>query len=211
MLNLSRKKSRNIGRTLLLISVILLLNSCLTIETDMKINSNGSGTMAINYTLDKGLKDISNLDTDDNIVPLNLNVEYLEEVTSKRDDVTYRNYKITEGDDYYNIEVVIVFETIEGLNSILPEDNSVIVEKKGSETLFTQVIADESEADISEESLKIFKDIFKDHYFTLKVNVPSDIRSVENGIEVSDRVAVYQESFVDLISSNDKRSWSVRW
>ncbi len=210
MLILSREKFR-LSKIPIVLFTVFILSSCLTIESDMKINSNGSGNMKISYIMDKGLKGISTLGESDDDVPLNLSEEYISEITSSREDVYYKDYKISLDETYYRVEVIIVFETIEGLNSILPEENAVSINRIGGETVFSQMLFDASKGELSNESLEIYKDIFKDHYFRLKVVVPGDIINVDNGIESANRVAVYQESFIDIISGNNKKDWSIRW
>ncbi len=211
MFNLSREKFILLKRLVIILTIMVFLSSCLTIESNLKLNANGSGNIHISYIMDKGLKGISTLGSQDEIVPLNLSEEYISEITNNNEDITYKDYKISEDEIYYRVDVTFEFETIEALNSVFPEENSVKIERIGNETVFTQVIVGKSDEALSTETREIFKDIFKDHSFTLKVRVPGDIISIENGIKSENRLAIYQESFIDVINNPSLNSWSIRW
>lgn len=201
----------NLSREIIKIAAIMLLTSCLTINSDLEINKNGGGSLKMVYSLDKGLNDISNLEDEDNIVPLNLSENYIKEVIAGREDISYRDYHITYEKDLYNISVTFDFDTIEGLNSILPDDNRITIENSGDSTIFTQIIVKSAEDEITEDSAKIFKDIFKEHTFSLRVKTPEEIKDVSNGSIVSKRVAIYSESFIDIVTDPEKKLWTIRW
>lgn len=194
-----------------LITLILFLNSCLTINSKMKINSNGSGSITIKYSMDSSLNGISSLGSDDDIVPLNLSEEYIVQIIGLRNDIVYKNYRITEDGNYYIVEVTFLFDNIDALNSILPKENAIILERNGNNTIFKQGIVSSTDEEIHSESLDILKDIYKDHSFTFEVKVPSDIIEVDHGEKIGSRIALYKENFLDVITSPDKKEWSIRW
>lgn len=189
----------------------LLLTSCLTVNSELELKNNGSGTLKMSYTLDKSLNGISNLDSEEDIVPLNLSEDYINGIVNLRDDISYRDYNISEDELNYIVDVTFDFDTIDGLNSMLPEDNRVVITNVGKDTVFKQVIVKQATDEITSENMEIFRDIFKRHSFSLKVKTPKDIIKVDNGVEVSKRVAIYQESFIDVISDPNKKEWSIRW
>ena len=86
---------------------VVFLTSCLTINSDLKINNDGSGTLSIAYTLDKTLNEISNF-SDNNIIPLNLSEEYIQSIIGNRNDISYRNYRAYEDEEFYNIDVILI-------------------------------------------------------------------------------------------------------
>ncbi|MGL1894127.1 MAG: hypothetical protein OCD02_21035 [Spirochaetaceae bacterium] len=177
----------------------------------MKLNSNGSGEIDINYILDQGLKGISSLGSDDDIVPLNLSEDYIREISANRDDIRYKNYVITEDESFYNVSVTFEFDSIEALNSVLPKENAISIKKEGNETVLFQNLISDSSEELNSETLGIFKDIFADHSVTFKIKTPSEIIKVENGSKIGTNIAIYQESFIDVISTTEKKSWSIRW
>lgn len=191
--------------------ILILFTSCLTLESDMKLNSNGSGNITLTYIIDKELQGISNLGNEDNIVPLNLSEQYIQQVIGIRNDIKYRNYNIDDNSVNYQIKVTFDFESIEALNSILPDENKISILKEGNETVLSQGIVSLTNESINDETLKIFRDLYKDHYFKMVVRVPNDIIEVKQGLKTEERVAVYKESFIDVISSGDKKNWSIRW
>lgn len=197
--------------TLVMFITLILLNSCLTINSEMRINGNGSGSIAIEYILESGLNGISTLGSNNDIVPLNLSENHIIEMIGGRDDIVYKDYKTKEDINSYTVNVTFLFDNIEALNSILPEDNAVSLVREGNETVFRQGIITKTDDKINDISLEILQDIYKEHTFTIEVRVPSEIIDVENGNKVESRKAVYSEKFLDIITSADKKEWSIRW
>ncbi len=195
--------------TVLFISIYL--SSCLTINSDLRINSNRSGSLNIVYSIDKTLKDISNLGKDDEIIPLNLSEEYIQEIIGERTDIKYVKYQTSEDDLYYTVDVTFEFESIEALNSVLPSENAISINKNGSVTIFSQGVVTATDEVINNETMEIFKDIYGDHYFKMIVRVPGDIISVNQGTKQEERVAEFNKKFIDIIATSDDLSWSIRW
>ena len=77
--------------------------------------------------------------------------------------------------------------------------------------MFTQGIFEKKSEVIDSDSFEILSDLFGGHYLKFRVSVPSEIISVSNGNKISDRIAVFQMKFVDLIASNTAKNWSIRW
>lgn len=202
---------RNVINMLFIFITFAFLNSCLTINSNMKLNSNGSGTITIQYTLERGLSGIANLGSDYEIVPLNLSEEFIIQMIGGRDDIEYKDYKISEDNRYYTVQVTFLFDNIDALNRILPEDNAVVLLREGSETIFKQGVVTQTDEEINDDSLEILKDIYKDHTFTFEVKVPGDIIDVDQGKKIDSRVALYHENFLEIITSNNKKEWSIRW
>jgi hypothetical protein len=209
MINLSRLFFKN--NIVYILVLVFLLSSCLTINTDMKLNSNGSGTVKISYKLDKGLSGISNLDSNNDIAPLNLSEDYIKEITQNRDDIVYKDYSLVDDEFFVVIDVTFVFESIDALNSIFPEENGITIYRDGNETVFEQTIVESSTEVLTDETLEIFNDIFSDHLITFNVEVPSEIVSVKNGFKTDKRLATYNESLLDIITTSDEKNWSIRW
>lgn len=193
----------------IIILIILLFSSCLTIESDMQLNRDGSGTINIVYFLDKTLKDISFYEGRE-IPPLNLSENYIRSLLGGREDIRYRDYKTSEDELNYIVDVTFDFDNVNALNSIFPEENAVSLDLGKNETLFSQGIYSES-LSISDETQEIFKEIYGRNYFKFIVRVPKDIIGVDGGKKISDREAVFSESFLDIITASGSKSWSVRW
>lgn len=209
MMNLSREKFNLILKSTIAVS-IMMLSSCLTIESNLNLNKNGSGSISFVYTLDKALNTISNLGENDTIVPLNLSENYISSLAIDNPGLRYSNYTSKEDEKNLYISVDFDFETIDDLNKLLPTENKVTISKKGNETLFNQTLVNESE-EINSESMEIYRDLFREHSVLLTVNTPENIISVDGGIKKSNRVAVYQSSIVDILADNKNIKWGISW
>jgi len=199
---------------IILTTVVLFFSSCLTIESELTINSNGSGSMKIKYIMDSGLKGVSEVGSDDDVVPLNLSESYIKNIIDKRDDISYTNYNITEDMKYYRVDVTFNFTNIDALNSIFPAESRIDLKSDENGTIFTQQLIEESDKVISDETIELFKELFKDNYFKLILNTPSDIISVDkvdNVTKIGKRTAQFEDSFMNVLLQKERSSWSVRW
>ena len=161
--------------------------------------------------MDRGLEGISNLESEDQIVPLNLSEDYIKNITDRTQGLEYSAYSTSKTDKSYIVSVHFNFDSIEALNAILPDDNNISITQKGDENIFTQNIINGINNKISPETLDIFKDLFSDHYFKLTIKVPGEIISIDNGIIESGNTGVYNHKFIDVISSGKLENWTVRW
>lgn len=209
MINLSREKFNLILKSILVIAIVLL-SSCLTLESHLSVNQNGSGSISFIYTLDKALNNISNLGEKDDIVPLNLSEEYIGSITTNNPGLKYSNYSTKEDEKNLYISVDFEFETIDDLNKLLPVENKIVISKKNNETTFSQTLVEETE-EINSESMDIYRDLFKEHSVLLTVNTPENIINVEGGIKKSNKVAVYQSSIVDILENGNSIKWDISW
>lgn len=209
MINLSRKKISLLLKTMVLL-ISLLFTSCLTLESKLVLKDDNSGFITFNYTLDKGLKNISNLSEEDNIAPLNLGEEYISQITLNNPGLSYSNYSITEDEKFQYISVRFDFDTINDLNQVIPEENSINIEKDGNSFILRQTIIEESE-EIDSESLEIFRDIFKEHYVSFSVITPENIIYVDGGVKKGNKEAIYQSSITDLLAVTNSISWEISW
>ncbi|MBN2834579.1 MAG: hypothetical protein JXR48_06390 [Candidatus Delongbacteria bacterium] len=177
----------------------------------MVINKNGGGSFTIKYILDKGLQDISTQSEKDSVIPLNLSEDYLKEVILNRDDISYDNYIILEENDRTVISVRFSFKSIEGLNSILPEDNRISLERDGRSTILKQGLTNGKQYDINSESLEILQEIFRDHYFKMRITTPENITSINLGVLLNEKSTEYRVDLIDLLLNPEKNNWIVRW
>ncbi len=197
--------------TVFTVFIVLFLNSCLTIEYDLKLNSNGSGSLSISYFLDKQLQGISSIGNDDDIVPLNLSEDYLSEVIGARSDIFYQNYRVSEDEFSYNIFVTFVFDSVEALNAVLPEENRIELTRVNGETTFRQTVMKDKSGEIDNETLSILNDIFKEHYFKFILRTPGTVKKTFQSELIEDRVTEYNEKFMDILIDDNKKEWSVIW
>ena len=209
MIDLSREKI--LFKLIFLTITIVFFESCLTIESDIILNSTGTGSMDIIYTLDRGLEGISNLGSGDQIVPLNLSEEYIRSITDRTPGLEYSRYNTDITDSSYIVSVKFNFDNITTLNAILPDENKISIIQEGDENIFSQTIVSGIDKDISPETLSIFKDIFSDHYFKLTIKVPGEIIAIENGTIENGNIGVYSHKFIDVISNGELENWTVRW
>lgn len=190
---------------------LLLLNSCLTLESVLTLNEDLSGEMSVTYTLDSTLKDISVLGEEDDITPLNLDEDYILTTIGGRDDITYRDYSSVQNEKGTVISVTFDFESLEALNAVFPEENSSIVKQSGASYIFSQVISETGGLELSSDTRTIFEDIFGEHFLNIVVNTPLDIKDVTGGERTNVRQAVYNRTFIDIITTPGKNEWEIRW
>lgn len=190
---------------------LFVCNSCLTLESVLTINENGSGIATFTYIVDKTMQDISVLGEEDDISPLNLDEDYIISVIGGREDISYRDYsrEITERGTV--ISVTFDFDSLEALNAVLPEENASSIEQDGANFIYSQTIAESGVDNLNDKSRIIFEDVFGEHYVEMLVNTPSDIKEVVGGERLNSRQAIYSRRFIDIITTPEVMEWTIRW
>lgn len=210
MLNLSKKKN-NILKAAFLGSLIMVLTSCLTITSEIVLDSDGKGTVAMTYRISKLFTDMGTSGTDKKAVPLNFKKEDFENITRANEDLTLVSYEESEDTRDVIVTVVLAFDSINAFNRYFAQNGALTMEKEGDDTVLTQVLLDAGQPVPSEESMQMMETLFQDRYFEFKIKVPGTIKEVQGGTASAPDEALFKETFTDFMRDTSKRSWSVRW
>lgn len=192
------KKSIYIKFVILIVAMLFVFSGCMQVETVVNVDKNGSGTIDLKMVLSKkvakSLQSMSGENTDGEIKNQFTEDSFNKIAKVYGDGVVLRSYKEVNNDDYIGGTGVFVFEDINNLKiTPMPEENQskngddsyykFKYKKKGNKKYLTIITpAGEEEETKSEEEkaksweqAKLMKELLKNMYMSIKVNIDGKI------------------------------------
>ncbi len=188
---------------------LLLLVACLTLETNLSIESNGSGRAEFRYNLSTLALDISKIDEDKDILPFPITINDFTQSALPASGISILEYNMTDDGSRYYINSEVEFSSLEQLSLFTGIEFQI--EENGSNTLMTVIVFEPSQsAPVSEKTLNILRNKFPADFCSFQIGIPGDILRVEgatfSGSDVSFRINIGE-----LLSSTDTVSFSVEY
>lgn len=199
---------------LLMFLVLFALSSCLTVESDITIRNDGSGTLRLSYRISRMVQEIGRVDTENTLIPLPVNEEDFTRVAEGIDGATLRDFSLSSDEEYIFIEAEIDFIDAGTLSHLLGgnegEDITFTVED-GVYSL-TQRIYPGLREPISEDSLALLNTYFSEDVISLTVRTESAITDAGVG-RISDNgtTALYSAPIADIVQSTEPVVFEVTW
>ncbi len=200
-------------RLALVLLGVFLLSGCLTLESTISFNDDGSGRLSVVYTVSEELYDYGVFDAESTRRVLPLSRRDFELSALANDGVELASYDTKRRDGVVIVEAKFDFSTVDGLSGVLSLPSDALVSDgggSGSEgTLFRQPLFSGFEGAVDSEMVEEF---WNEVRFVHRITAPSRIRSVNMGeISGNGREAVVDVRLVELIRVGGPVVWEVAW
>ena len=188
---------------------IFLLSSCLTLEADLSFRQDGSGTLSLNYTLDKKFmgihKDGSPFDT---LIPLPMSQQ---EFTDRAAAQSGMSLTSLSGED--DLETVSLasdlnftsLQTLSGITGIPME-----LEQDGNRTSL-RIVFFQQEQIVPAESVRLLSSSLLNNSIDIRIEVPGLIRSSSLGGVAGDNRSVRYRGSIDEFYEGREFVWELEW
>jgi hypothetical protein len=192
---------------------VLLLSGCLTLESTISFNDDGSGRLSVVYTVSEELYDYGVFDAESTRRVLPLSRRDFELSALANDGVELASYDTKRRDGVVIVEAKFNFSTVDGLSGVLSLPSDALVSDGGGSdsegTLFRQPLFSGFEGAVDSEMVEEF---WNEVRFVHRITAPSRIRSVNMGeISGNGREAVVDVRLVELIRVGGPVVWEVAW
>lgn len=188
---------------------ICSLFSCLTLETDLTLNPNGSGTALFRYNLSTLALDISKIDGEKEILPFPITLNDFEQSALNSGGISILDYKMTDDGSRYYMNSEVEFISLRHLSQFTGIEFQI--EQSGSNTLMTTIVFEPSQDHpVSVQTLDLLREKFSEEFCSFQITIPGDIIRVE-GATFSGSVVFFEINMGDLLSSTEPVSFSVEY
>ncbi len=200
-------------RLALVLLGVFLLSGCLTLESTISFNDDGSGRLSVVYTVSEELYDYGVFDAESTRRVLPLSRRDFELSALANDGVELASYDTKRRDGVVIVEAKFNFSTVDGLSGVLSLPSDALVSDGGGSdsegTLFRQPLFSGFEGAVDSEMVEEF---WNEVRFVHRITAPSRIRSVNMGeISGNGREAVVDVRLVELIRVGGPVVWEVAW
>jgi hypothetical protein len=191
-----------------LLFAVVLLTGCLTLESTVRLNDDGSGRLSLVYSVSEQLYDYGVFDEESThrIFPLSRREFELSAIAA--DGVRLSGYDSSRRDGVVTIEADLEFETLEGLAGLLNVPPETLASGGGGSVLRLPLFSG-FEGAVDTEMVEEF---WNEVRFVHRVAVPGQIRSVNLGeISENGREAVVDIRLIELMEVGGPVVWEVAW
>lgn len=201
-------------RLIMILSIIgLLFSSCLGMENEYAINSNGSGRLVFQYRISQMFKAMGEDDSvDAEELPLPVSKEEIEQKFGDVSGITVISVDQWEDEKDIYFKGVVEFDSVASLNSCdMFGEMPVELLREAGTTTFVQVISEGNEP-VDAEALEMYRGFFEGYELVFSVTAPKKISAITMGeISADGRTATYRISMVDYIQTLDPLEFRVSW
>ena len=192
-------------------ATVVLLGSCLDVETRIDFDSDLSGRMTLVYEIDAELWDMGVFDPESSVRALPVSRADFERTARRVDGVQLRGYSLSRGDATVSIEAELAFSDLDALNGIYAPGRGLIsAAEDGDVRVYRQGLRTGEEYAV--EDREFIETYFADREVVFEIRMPTEISSTSPG-ELLDggRAARVSLDIVDFLTSEEPLVWEIRY
>lgn len=182
---------------------LFLLASCVSMNTEITIQSDGRVSAELNYQISQYVIGFGRIDNGDSFIPLPVEEEDFRQRSLQIEGADFSNYSYSEDEDYAYISANLQCDSMESLAAFLNID--ILQTESGNSRSLSYIMVSEKEKTVHPEHKDLAEVLFANDTISLTINTPGAISSYSNG-RLSDnrRSLVYNQDVLDMILGTDE-------
>ncbi|MDR2589055.1 MAG: hypothetical protein LBC67_06470 [Spirochaetales bacterium] len=196
-------------------AAVLLLASCINVQSKITLAANGSGSIELEYTVSAFALTWETQEGKEQILPLPITEEDFRRAVSAVPGLSLRSWSASPepqppGADGLLVRAVLDFSSIEALGRFASRSGAAYrLTREGGRTIFEQTLAAGEAAVDAADFINAF---FKNNVLSFSVTAPSNIRAaVPPGAKFSGREAAVSFPLPQLLQSREPLVFRVEW
>lgn len=201
-------------KTLLLLTSVLLLASCVDIETRLALRGDGSGSLVLAYRVSRQLADLGRTAADAPAVPLPVEREDFQRAVAGVQGVRLASFSRSQNELEVSIRAEIAFRSLEDLARVESlREMQIRVENDGDRHTLRMLVAAAAEEPPAGDSVAMVDQVFEGRALTYVVQPPAPVVDASAGGTVSAdrRTVTWTARMKDLVALPDDLVYSVTW
>jgi hypothetical protein len=197
----------------IVVVIVVLLSSCIGIESDLRIRQDGSGVLTLSYTVSQFIKNID-AGRSEKQLPLPVNEEEFRRSAERIEGLRLTDLVEREDEENVYIRAELEFDNVEAVNALGREGQlGITLETQGGTTTFRQLIYEGQQGEeVTEESLKMIQTFFEGYELVYSVTVPAQVRDHTLGVLAPDgRTVTYTTTVPDILRTSEPLFLEVVW
>jgi hypothetical protein len=191
--------------------VILVLTSCIGIESSIEVSDDGSGRLELRYTVSRAVRNVGRAGEDDTILPLPIEREAFEEIVARDDGLSLESYERRDDEEELTVSATVAFQEPSDLNTLFGEETVRYFQEDGT-TVLQLAIYEGSDEPPDPEALDLLRTFFADYELRFQVTAPSQIQEVSTGsIGDDSRFAQVAYALHEILPQQQPVVWEIRW
>ncbi len=201
-----RSLPRPVGLALLL-AAVALLSGCISTETKVTLENDGSGTIDLTYLIDRDAWDTGVFDDSDVARPVPVARAEFEETAQMIEGLALRSHRISRGNDRVTVEARLRFDSPEALASLLGAD-TLEIELRDDGGSWRYLVAPGGGS--NGEQAGLLADELSTYALSFSLRAPARVEATTGGTE-GERTATFTATLGEVVSAVEPVVWEVRW
>lgn len=200
-----------IARSALTAAVVVLLGSCLNVETHIDLDADYSGRVTVSYEIDTELWELGVFDSDTSIRAIPVSEADFRRTARRVDGVELRGYTLTRGDSVTEVEARLSFSDLDALNGIYaPGESLITIEEQDGNRIYIQRLRTGEESAVRDR--EFLEEYFSGYDAVFTLTAPSEIRSSSTGEVLDDGVtARLSLDIMEFLTVTEPLAWEIHY
>ncbi len=201
-------------KIVILCSALVLLTSCIGIDSRLTIRDNGSGTLSLTYHVSQLVTELGVSSTGRSAVPLPLSrADFDRALASAGGKVRLTAFDRSENQKDITIHAQLEFDSVDALASVDAfHDAELKWSAQGGQRTFSQLVARAPHEPLTDDSKRMLDALFQGYELSFVVDAPRPIKDSTLGTLSADKKTLtYTTSVKDALSTGHDLLLSVSW
>lgn len=200
-----------IARSALTAAVVVLLGSCLNVETHIDLEEDHSGHVRVSYEIETELWELGVFDSDSSIRAIPVSEADFRRTARRIEGVELLEYALSRGERITEVEARLSFADLEALNGIYsPRRSLITIEEQDGGRVYSQQLGSGEEPPVRDR--EFIETYFSDYTVAFTLTAPSEIRSSSTGELLNDGMtARLSLSILQMLTASEPLIWEIRY
>jgi hypothetical protein len=200
-------------RWLILILTVVLLSSCIGIESEILLRQDGTGVLTLSYQISQFIKNID-AGREEKQLPLPVNEEEFVRTAEGIEGLRLTDIDEREDEENVYIRAELEFDSLDAVNALgRAGEIGISLENQGDINTFRQVIfAGQEGEEITEDSLEMIETFFQGYDLVYSITVPTEVQSHSLGdLSADGRTVTYTITVPEILRVSAPLVMEVVW
>lgn len=200
-------------RWFIVILTVVLLSSCIGIESEILLRQDGTGVLTLSYKISQFMKNID-AGREEKQLPLPVNEEEFVRTAEGIEGLRLTDIDEREDEENVYIRAELEFDSVDAVNALGRAGQiGISLENQGNTNTFRQVIfAGQEGEEITEDSLKMIETFFQGYDLVYAITVPSQVKSHSLGdLSADGRTVTYTITVPEILKASQPLVLEVAW
>jgi hypothetical protein len=193
---------------------LVVLSSCIGIDSRLTLRDNGSGTLQLTYRVSQLVADLGVSSTGKSVIPLPISrADFDRSLAASNGKVRLTRFDKTENEKDITIQAELAFDSLDALakvDAFIDADLKLVTD--GTRRVFSQVVARTPRQPLSDDSRRMLETLFDGYDLTFVFIAPQPIQDFALGTLSADkRSLTYKTNIKDVMTTTQDLVMSARW
>lgn len=197
----------------ILFLTVVLLSSCIGIESEILLRQDGTGVLTLSYQISQFMKNID-AGREEKQLPLPVNEEEFVRTAEGIEGLRLTDIDEREDEENVYIRAELEFDSVDAVNALgRAGEIGITLENRGDTNIFRQVIfAGQDGEEITENSLEMLDTFFQGYDLVYSIILPTPVQSHTLGeLSADGRTVTYTTTVPEILKASQPLVLEIVW